>query len=507
MKQTLALSILAFMLIFSGFFPSPHSKAVYANEELEGKIEEIEGQREENQAEAEKTEEEIEEVKENITEVEIEIRELDEGIVEANQKVEEKKASIEATSNRIDELNEEINKLQVRIEERDDILKERVRAMYQNGGSVNYLEVLLGAQGFGDLLDRITALTTIADQDRSILEAHKEDHDQLEAAQSEVEGQLSSLESQLEELERLMVELENKRGEKDELINNLEDEEIELLEQLEGIENEEEVLARQKAAAEQELAEWQRQEELREKREEEERAEREEAERKREEEQTRQSEQEQQERSENAVAASASAAEANTEASAEESEDGSSSEEESSGNNAESSASASETSAAPADSGTRLHNPATGRRTSEYGPRWGRMHHGLDIGQGGRSNVPIMAAESGTVIEARYMNGYGNTIMITHNVNGQTLTTLYAHLDSIGVSSGERVSRGQQIGIMGNTGRSTGPHLHFEVHEAAGTAPSLIRLTQENILIKKSMVEGAKRLPSSMLFYDSISIN
>lgn len=107
--------------------------------------------------------------------------------------------------------------------------------------------------------------------------------------------------------------------------------------------------------------------------------------------------------------------------------------------------------------------PASGHVTSEYGQRGSSTHDGIDIGYGGSSS--ISASASGTVTYAGTMNGYGNTIILEHTVNGQTYNTLYAHLNSINVSNGESVSQGESIGVMGNTGRSTGRHLHFEVHE------------------------------------------
>ncbi|QDI91853.1 M23 family metallopeptidase [Salicibibacter halophilus] len=90
------------------------------------------------------------------------------------------------------------------------------------------------------------------------------------------------------------------------------------------------------------------------------------------------------------------------------------------------------------------------------------MHNGIDIGGSG---VPVNSSESGEVSYVGYMSGYGNTVMVTHQIDGQTITTLYAHLASSNVSVGDSVSRSEQIGIMGNTGNTTGPHLHFEVHE------------------------------------------
>lgn len=103
--------------------------------------------------------------------------------------------------------------------------------------------------------------------------------------------------------------------------------------------------------------------------------------------------------------------------------------------------------------------------------RWGRQHKGIDIAGSGISGRPIVAAEAGTVTVAGYNNGgYGNYVMINHgNKNGSNYITLYGHMSSYIVSSGQSVSKGQTIGYVGSTGRSTGPHLHFEVR-VNGTA-------------------------------------
>ncbi len=87
-------------------------------------------------------------------------------------------------------------------------------------------------------------------------------------------------------------------------------------------------------------------------------------------------------------------------------------------------------------------------------------HDGLDI-SGGR-NTPIYAAESGRVLYAgRDFNGYGNLIIIEHK--GDTWASFYAHLNGFKVKEGQRVFKGQPIGLMGRTGRATGVHLHFEI--------------------------------------------
>ncbi|MEG6586197.1 M23 family metallopeptidase [Dendrosporobacter sp. 1207_IL3150] len=109
---------------------------------------------------------------------------------------------------------------------------------------------------------------------------------------------------------------------------------------------------------------------------------------------------------------------------------------------------------------SRVMWPTDGEFTSGFGRRWGRLHAGIDIAND--VGTPITAALSGRVTYAGWYGGYGYTLMIEHN-NGYT--TLYGHLASFTVGVGQYVKSGQKIGLMGNTGYSTGPHLHFEVHK------------------------------------------
>ncbi len=102
--------------------------------------------------------------------------------------------------------------------------------------------------------------------------------------------------------------------------------------------------------------------------------------------------------------------------------------------------------------------PGLGRRTSAFGRRWGRLHAGIDLAAG--TGSPIRAAAAGKVLSARVESGYGKCVRILHP---DGTVTVYAHMSKLLVSSGERVAAGEQIGKEGNTGRSTGPHLHFEV--------------------------------------------
>jgi len=118
------------------------------------------------------------------------------------------------------------------------------------------------------------------------------------------------------------------------------------------------------------------------------------------------------------------------------------------------------------DSGGRFcwPTPSTTYITSPFGTRFhpvqkrNKTHTGIDIGAG--HGASIVAAESGTVLRAGWNSGYGNYVVIDH---GSGVQTLYGHCSALTVKTGQSVSRGQQIALVGSTGVSTGPHLHFEV--------------------------------------------
>lgn len=110
---------------------------------------------------------------------------------------------------------------------------------------------------------------------------------------------------------------------------------------------------------------------------------------------------------------------------------------------------------------TVLQWPAPGALSSGFGSRGGRFHGGVDISA--ERGAPIAAAADGLVIfSGRGPGGYGNMVMLDH---GSSLITLYAHNERNLVRIGQRVRRGQTIALMGETGRASGTHLHFEVHQ------------------------------------------
>ncbi|MGI6119485.1 MAG: peptidoglycan DD-metalloendopeptidase family protein [Desulfosporosinus sp.] len=109
-------------------------------------------------------------------------------------------------------------------------------------------------------------------------------------------------------------------------------------------------------------------------------------------------------------------------------------------------------------SSTGLIWPLRGPINSSYGTRWGQLHSGIDIG--GSTGRAYSAAASGRVTVAGWGGGYGYMILIDH---GNGVMTRYAHSSKLLVSVGQQVKQGQSIGLVGSTGHSTGPHLHFEV--------------------------------------------
>ncbi len=105
--------------------------------------------------------------------------------------------------------------------------------------------------------------------------------------------------------------------------------------------------------------------------------------------------------------------------------------------------------------------PVEGARlTSRFGSRWGTFHYGIDLAAPMRT--PEYAAMDGVVLRAGSASGFGLAVYILHE-NGDV--TVYGHMDSILVEPGQYVEAGETIALLGNRGQSTGPHLHFEVHQ------------------------------------------
>lgn len=342
------------------------------------------------------------------------IQALNAEIDKTNSNIKKVQADIRATNEEIKKLEASIEELLHKIEERDLLLQERARAI-QAGGSVSYLDVLLGSNSFVDFIDRFSAVNALLEADRQIIQDQKDDKQKLEEQKQIVEEKRKNLEDKKAELERLKASLDSQKAEKNKLVDQLEKEQEKLKSEKVLLEKEySEALEVSQELQDQIIAEQNRLAEI---------ARQQEAKRK-------------------AAAAAAAAAAANN-----------------------GGGSSGGTVHAPQSNGTWI-KPTNGRLTSPYGWRnlgaGPEFHYGVDLANA--TGTPIWAAADGVVSYAAPLSSYGNVVIVTHSIDGQIYTTVYAHLSAFNVSVGQEVTQGQQIAAMGSTGRSTGPHLHFEVH-------------------------------------------
>lgn len=313
----------------------------------------------------------------------------------------------------------ELDEAEARVASREKLLESRVRLMYTDG-AVSYLDVLLSSKSFTDFLDRADSLKMIVDQDQDLLVQHKLDKQTVIAKKQELEGQYAQAKQLYTDLEAQRSVLKEREAERQVLIAYY-DEEIHESDEVSEEQNAKLVqLASVRSALEQQKDKIKAEEAAR-----------------------------------KAAAAKAEAARRAA---------------------AAAKAKASRTSASSSSSGSSEYAGGNGpfllpvgqaRVSSSYGPRThpvtgevGKVHTGVDfaVSQG----TSIHAADSGTVLISEWWSGYGNCVIIDH---GGGVWTLYGHIREGGlkVSAGEKVERGQVIAESGSTGRSTGPHLHFEV--------------------------------------------
>lgn len=371
--------------------------------DLKSQKSQISNERDGLESKIETADEQISRVKAEQAEVRNQIERLDLAINDTADKISEKNFQIDNTKKEIGVLKGEIKELEERIAKRNELLKDRARNFQETGGAISYIDVLMGAQSFSDFIDRFSAVATIMQADQDILRKHTEDKELLEKKKVEVETKLASLVEMRKDLETLKASLNGKKAEQDKLLSKLEQKEEEIHEHKMAAEEQARILAAQESAIQKAIQM----------------------------EQSRLAELERQRK-------------------------------EAEKNNNQGSSGGGGGQVTPPVSDGSFTRPAQGTFTSGFGHRWGRFHYGIDIAN--RSDVPIVAAADGVVIQSYYSSSYGNVIFIAHSINGQVFTSVYAHMESRHVGEGAVVSKGQRIGIMGNTGDSHGQHLHFELH-------------------------------------------
>lgn len=359
--------------------------------DLKNEKSEIDQQKNEINSEIKNKSNEINSIEGKMEQLIAQIETLSKKITDTNKQISTTNEEIEVANNNIKALEEEITVLQDKINQRDELLRDRARAI-QESGTVNYLDVLLGANSFVDFIDRFSAVNTLIEADRQIMREQQEDQKKLEEQKLVLENTKKELEDKKDELQRLKDSLSTQKSEKDKYIDELE--------------AEQEKLKSEKALLEEEYSEYlDLSKELEQK--------------------IIQEQQRQLEALKNQNGGSI-----------------------------------------PNTSDGTFMKPTNGVLTSPWGWRnlgYGpEFHYGIDLANS--TGTPVLASAGGIITYAAPLSTYGNCIIVTHSINGEIYTTVYAHLSSIQVSTGQTVEKGQQIGLMGSTGRSTGPHLHFEIH-------------------------------------------
>lgn len=407
MRKSWGMIVVAVMLLVSSVAAPAHAVTKRDIQQKKEEIKNVQQKQSTIENKIEQSQQEIERLKTEQQRVDAEIKKLDLAVEETSANIRAKQQNIEETKRQIIALRKEIEEVTARIEQRNELLKERARSLQESGGVVSYLDVLLGAKSFSDFIDRMSAVATIFEADRQMIREQEADKALKEAKEEELNDNLVRLQEQLNELQKLKQTLSEQIAAKGKLMAQLKEQQKHEEERQLALEEEKELLGKQEATMKNQLQEMIR----------------------------RQKEQE------------AARKRALSSRGSSESSSGS----------------------LPPVSNGAFMRPANGPITSTFGPRWGEIHYGIDIGKRGAS-VPVVAAADGYVYRSYYSSSYGNVIFIMHYINGQVYTTVYAHLESRLVSEGQNVSKGQMIGYMGNTGRSFGEHLHFELHRGPWNA-------------------------------------
>lgn len=343
---------------------------------------------------------------------------------------------IAVTREKISSLNDDIKEKQdaydkglSEVEDQFDALANRLRILYMSGNATD-LEIIFGAKDFSDLIDKMELVKSLANSDKELISEIQTKLDELSTKKESLEADKKDLETQQASLKSDQDEFNKLISDNDEILKNLYASNSEAQHSLESaaLQSDEieakisQYYAAQKAAAEQ----------------------------------------------------AAKAAQSSSSSSSSSSGNSSSGSSSSGSSSSGSSSSGSSSVIVPSGSGFAWPTPGFVSLSSEwFEDREVYNHGGIDIAGAGIMGTPVVAAADGTVVATNSScthnwgksyscgcgGGYGNYVMISH-AGGKM--TVYGHLTSLTVSSGQSVSRGQVIGYVGSTGNSTGPHLHYE---------------------------------------------
>lgn len=424
-----------------------------SKEDLLKEQQEVESRLKETERSQNQTSEKLILTKQERKEARAQLDEVNSRLDDLALKIADQQAAVAASKEQLRLTEEAISETLKELHQQEDLLGNRLRAVQQKG-DVKYIEVLLDAKDFGDLISRFSTVSEIIKQDDNVLQAYKANVKQLNEQRSEQALLLESMKQEQRKLLVLQTRIIAESDLKRKLVVQLNTKVKELQQEQFSKAEEAEILADQRRLIQNELIALQ------------------EAERKAKEEAKRKAEEAARAAEAKRQAEAAKAAEAAREAAAKE-EQGEAPKAETP--KTETSVPETETPSATPDTSVDVdvsrpfHLPVKGYVSSPFGPRNNpltgkpELHTGIDLVNA--KGTPIHAAAGGIVLRAGSATGYGNVVMVTHLIDRQVYTTVYAHLDSISVSAGQTVMPGQTVGTLGSTGWSTGPHLHFELHK------------------------------------------
>ena len=435
MAAIMLLSLLAGIL--------PVSASAKSSKEIKEEINALKGDRTAIWAELEALQSEQDANWESIEEMVAHKENIDQQIGLLYEEVENINGQIRSYTELIAANQEELDAAEAKLAELNEKNKERIQAMEEEG-TVSYWSVLFKAKSFTDLIDRLNMMEEIHRADQRRMNELSEAAQTVAEARTALESEKLALEDSRTELKASQAVLDEKRAEADELLAELNEDKRALDAMEADWEAEEAKLAAEIAAAEVEYTKaLKAEEEARRKEEERKRKEEEERKRKEEEEKKKQ----------------------------EEANKGSGGSGNSGGNNGGSGNSGGNNGGSGNSGGSGFVSGESWGRpcswiklTSPYGyrihPTTGqyKFHNGVDLAN--NQGTPIYAARSGKVTVDTYGSTYGYYVTINH---GDGYSSLYAHMTRSVVDKGDTVKKGQLIGYMGSTGRSTGPHLHFSI--------------------------------------------
>ena len=446
-KNRLAQRLLAVVLTASvcvaggAWMTDPPSVQAEGTSDLESQIAALEQRRQQAQQQAAALQDDIDAQQELQENLQSQIQVVEEQVTLYQAQIDSLGMEIQEQNNRLDSLNMQLQQSQAKWNEVKDLFHQRMRALYLEGNT-STLELLLGAESYADFLTRNQYMSSQASSDQAMLDELLALEQQMNADKAEAESTRSSLESNQAEVESLKAEQDAKIADLETLQQQSESEEA-------GLQHDQDSYNQDAAQYQAELDRANAELEAI------------------------------AQANANKYGGSSSNSQSSEESAGSSSNAGDSSSQ--GGSTSSSGGGESQTGGSAGDSASSsgyLWPCASHTISSYYGYRGGSMHRGLDISAPG--GTPIYAAKSGVVIVSMMgysgsgFGGYGNVVMIQHD---DGTYTLYAHCQTRYVSEGDRVSQGQTIAAVGNTGdvygANGGYHLHFEIRRGISSSTTV----------------------------------